>query len=96
LRRVVASYVEHYHLERCHQGLNQTFLGGDWDAHNGFFVDADRFRLIRPELREWFSGRREFLEVYQERVGGAADWEGSSPRSLIQGDLHKEVSSGRT
>ena len=28
LRRAIASYVEHYHVERCHQGLGNRLIDG--------------------------------------------------------------------
>ena len=28
LRRAIASYVEHYHLERCHQGIGNRLIDG--------------------------------------------------------------------
>ena len=28
LRRAIASYVEHYHLERCHQGIGNRPIDG--------------------------------------------------------------------
>ncbi len=28
LRRAIASYVEHYHMERCHQGIGNRLIEG--------------------------------------------------------------------
>jgi len=28
LRRAIASYVEHYHVERCHQGIGNRLIDG--------------------------------------------------------------------
>jgi hypothetical protein len=35
LRTAVKKYIEHYHLERNHQGLNNRLIENNYDEHDG-------------------------------------------------------------
>ena len=38
LRRTIAEYVEHYHRERNHQGIENTLIAGTPAAHLGGLI----------------------------------------------------------
>jgi transposase InsO family protein len=42
LRRAIASYVEHYHLERCHQGIGNRLIDGVPELASGPVVRQER------------------------------------------------------
>ena len=42
LRRAVASYVEHYHVERCHQGIGNRLIDGVPELASGPVVRQER------------------------------------------------------
>jgi len=42
LRRAVASYMEHYHLERCHQGIGNRPIGGVPKPSSGHVARLER------------------------------------------------------
>jgi len=47
LRRAIASYVEHYHLERCHQGIRNRPIEGIPELSSGPVVRLERLGGIR-------------------------------------------------
>ena len=42
LRRAIASYVEHYHLERCHQGIRNRLIDGVPELASGSVARRER------------------------------------------------------
>ena len=42
LRRAIASYVEHYHLERCHQGIGNRLIDGVPELASGSVARRER------------------------------------------------------
>ena len=42
LRRTIESYVEHYHVERCHQGLGNLPIDGVPELASGPVVRQER------------------------------------------------------
>ena len=42
LRRAIASYVEHYHLERCHQGIGNRLIDGVPELTLGLIARSER------------------------------------------------------
>ena len=42
LRRTIASYVEHYHLERCHQGIGNRMIDGVPELASGPVARLER------------------------------------------------------
>ena len=42
LRRAIASYVEHYHLERCHQGIGNRLIDGVPESASGPVARQER------------------------------------------------------
>ena len=42
LRRAIANYLEHYHLERCHQGIGNRLIDGVPEPPSGPVVRQER------------------------------------------------------
>ncbi len=42
LRRAIASYVEHYHVERCHQGIGNRLIEGVPKLSTGVVLRHER------------------------------------------------------
>ena len=42
LRRAIASYVEHYHVERCHQGIGNLLIDGVPELASGPVARLER------------------------------------------------------
>ncbi len=42
LRRAIGSYVEHYHVERCHQGLGNRLIEGVPNPSDGVVLRHER------------------------------------------------------